>query len=340
MPLSGQIWPVHFPPFPDEALTSWFSRLALYHFQAPSTFFMYHMPYRSDSWKQDLDVVCSEDILRVFSRKCSQSSDMLRKHTLHYWRDQFDPYDGTSTALPRWITPAFIRRNTAHHHGCKICILCFRQRPYFKLNTRFLFNIACPIHGILLTEKCVQCNYPISSHRVFPPLFQIGQIDALAFCHHCGSDLRLDTPKSASQEEIEMVKFCLRSVTKGYCTVGGATLQFSHLFFEGFRLVCRGLLKPRQQELMNFCNSSFDPKPFYRLRQFEIEFLGIEDAQRILVAAMWLLKDWPVRFLAINRTFSLSYSDWIMPRDIVPYWFGSVAKEHLRKANITTRCRE
>lgn len=300
---------------------------------------MYNMPLRSDSWKQDLDVACSEDILRQLSQKCSQPYDKLIQHTFNYWRSRFDPYDGVSTALPRWITPTLIRRNTVHHHGCKLCILCLRQRPYLKLDTRLLFNIACPIHKVLLTEKCGRCNYPISSHRVFPPLFQVGQVDALAFCHNCGNDFRLEKSRIASKDEINLVRFCLDSLYKGHCRVGNVSLQYSHLFFEGFRLICRSLLRPRQREVMNHFAPKFDPSTHYSLRNQEIEFLALDDARQVLVAAMRLLDDWPIGFLQLNRKYGLSHSDWIMPRDIVPYWFGSVAKEHLRKANITAKRR-
>ena len=334
MPMSGNIWPVHFPPYQDEAFTSWFSRLSLYHFQVPSTFFKYNIPYRVDSWKQDLDVVCPDVILTEISRKCSQQKSSLYKHTFHCWRDRFDPYDGSSTALPRWITPTFIRRKTTHHHGWRMCIMCMRHKPYLKLFSRFHFTLACVEHRVVLIDKCSYCNYPVSSHKIFEPLFRDGVSDGLAFCHYCGHDFRLDKPAIASEAEIDLTSFCTQTVVKGHCEIGINSLQYSHLFFEGFRLVCKALLRPRLRELLDARIPEFDPSVFYQYHQHEIEFLSIEDARRILVLGKWLLEEWPSRFLDISTDLKLCYSDWILPRDIFPYWFGSVTNKHLRRGRI------
>lgn len=320
-------------------MTSWFSRLALYHFQVPSTFFKYHIPCRADSWKQDLDVMCPEIILREIGKKCSQSEIDLYRHTLSYWRNSFDPYDGKSTALPRWVMPSYIRRNTSHHHGWRICILCMRDEPCLKLFSRLLFSVACIKHKVLLIDTCKNCEAPISSHRVFPPFFYDGVYDALAFCHKCGFDFRTQTPCIAAQSEIDMVKFCESAIIDGTCKTGNISFSYSHLFFEGFRLICKGLMRPKQREILKNSLFEFNLDLPAALQQHEVEFLSIQDACQILVAGRWLLDDWPYRFVEESLQLGLGYSDWILPRDVVPYWFGDVVKKHLRKGNITAKPR-
>lgn len=69
----------------------------------------------------------------------------------------------------------------------------------------------------------------------------------------------------------------------------------------------------------------------------EVEFISVKALRVLLSKSHYLLCDWPVRFLEFNRRNNLMYSTWIMPRDVVPYWFSVVAKSHLRASNLSFR---
>lgn len=340
MGLSGNVWPVHFPPFKDEALTSWLCRLAIYHHQVPFTFFQRTMPQRVDGWKQDLDVRCPEDIMVVVARKCCPLYTDIAAHTLSHWRNRFDPYAGTSSALPRWIVPACIRRDTVHHRGWRVCVMCLREYPYLKLFSRLLFYGVCIKHRLRVYDRCFRCSAAISSHRVHPDQFVDYSKDALAHCFRCGFDLRKAPMIAAEKDEIDLVGYCMTAMIKGYNQLGAETMQYSHLYFQGLRLVAKGLLRPRAKGLLTevFCQNgrSIDTESE---KHYEIEFLPVDAALSLLIASKWLLDDWPERFLVYNVRHGINYSDWVWPRDVAPYWFDSVVKVHRRKGNITSRIR-
>lgn len=336
MNLSGDVWPIHFPPFPGESFTSWFSRLAIYQFQVPSTFMLRTIPHRADAWKQDLDVKCPSDVLSIVEKRCCQP--LIRRHLLQHWLPNFSPYDGTSTALPRWVAPAYIRRKSAHHYGVRYCPACMRERPYHRLFFRLLFISTCPRHGLPLLDRCHACQSPVSTRKIYEPLLKDCPSDALCYCFSCGFDYRFSPRTCATDSERNSVKFSYSAVTKGYCHIGGLQLQYSHLYFQGLRLIASALLRPRLSPYLEELNFPNLPGLGIVLReQEELEFLPVDQIRPLIALSHTLIEDWPDRFLAVNRRYGLRYSDWILPRSPHPYWFSSVAKRHIRKANLTSR---
>lgn len=335
--LSGDVWPVHFPPYSDESLTSWFSRLAIYQFQLPWTLLLRAAPHRVDAWKQDLDVICPEDLMRIIGGKCALSSQTLLRHTLTYWRSRFDPYSGASSALPRWVSPAYVRRISRHHYGMRVCPACMREKAYHRLFFRLAFVFGCSKHSSSLIDRCGECLAPISTHRIFPGLIKDCPGDALAYCYRCGADYRSASVSAIGSQSDGALVFNLQALKKGFCRPFGTVMHYSHLYFQGLRLVAKGLLRPRLAELCNDnpFNMSLTGELFGTLRKHgEIEFLPTGSAHQVLTLAHLILQSWPDQFLEICGRYGLSYSDWIQPRDVAPYWLSSIAKVHLRRAPV------
>lgn len=327
MSLSGKVWPVHFPPENDEALSSWFTRLAVVHFQVPSTFFSKTVPHRRDSWKQDIDVVCPMDVLVALSDRCCQSELTLSTCTLGYWRKHFDPYDGKSTALPRWVSPAYIRKNSLHYRGWKICPLCVSANPYYKLFWRLAFYFSCPIHRRVLIDSCQRCQFPITTHRINKIFHETFPTDGLAYCSNCGFDLRQSKTKIASEFEIEFVSHCIGAVRDGYVSSGHSPGQYAHLYFQGIRLIAKAVARKRlrlfTKSFGHIKKSDFDLEMAIH---DEIEFLPVNQIRHLLIISYWLTQDWPNRFLDIHLKYNLIQSDWIRPRDVVPFWILEVVR--------------
>lgn len=335
---SQQAWPVHFPPFPGELLTSWLSRLGCYYFLVPSTFCQRTAPQFVDTWKQDLDVVARNNFLKVVGQKCSQAPEKLVRHTFEHWRGRFDPYYGDSTALPRWVSPALIRRRSDHHYGVKFCPICLVQKPYHHLFRRLTFVFACLKHNCALIDRCTACGEAVTTHRVYLPLMEHSPKDILCFCASCGSDYRKSTPASLTRNEL-VVSAAIYSLLKtGHGRIANQEFQYSHLYFQGLRLVATALTRGILLEYLTV--TSGIKKELVSIKKHdEIEFFPAAIARPLLTAAAMLLEEWPVNFLTLNEKLNLNYSSWIAPRDVVPYWFMSVAKDKLRKANLTSRGR-
>lgn len=325
MSLSGDVWPIHFSPEDGESLSSWFARLSVFHFQVPSTFFSKTVLHRRDAWKQDIDVTCPPDVITALGNRCCQRETTLLKSTLGYWRKNFDPYDGQSTALPRWISPTLIRRNSIHHRGCKICPLCLKSNAYYRLFWRFSFYFVCPIHKVCLIDSCQQCNMPITSHKIHKSFRETFPLDSLAYCHNCQFNYCSSRIQWANPYEIRLVNKCIKAVLEGHTSFGNLHGQYSHLYFQGLRLIAKGMLNRKLKSFVENFKSSDDCSAEVNLsRRDEIEFIPVNQFRRILVASYWVSEEWPYRFLKLNDQFHLNHSDWMKPRDVIPFWIRSV----------------
>lgn len=327
MSLSGSVWPVHFPPEKDEALSSWFTRLAIFHYQVPSTFFDKTVSHRRYAWKQDIDVSCSVDVIAALGKRCCQSEQVLIACTLADWRMHFDPYDGQSTALPRWVSPSYIRRNSPHHRGWTICPVCLSQNTYFKLFWRLTFYFACPLHKVVLIDECEKCRCPISTHKINKVFHETFPLDSLAYCHNCGFDLRKSKTIEASDFELDFINKCIAAVLDGYTDCGNIKGQYSHLYFQGIRLIAKAASRKKLRSLLDDLNLIKGSPPVFEFSVHdEIEFSPINQIRHLLVFSYWLTQDWPNRILYVTKIYNLFHYDWIKPRDVVPFWIIDVIR--------------
>lgn len=329
MTLSGKVWPVHSPPKPGESLTSWQTRISVMHMQYPSTFFLRTIPSHFDSWKQDLDVRCPEHIIQAIADRNCQSIDTVGHLTMAPLMERFCPTIGQSSALPRWISPAFIRRKTKHHYGLRVCRECLKEFPYYRLYWRFMFFFACPIHHALMVEECPECQSSISSHKIYTHANENLPLDALAFCHRCGYDFRDGASIAVDESDANFVAQCCSAIDNGHIQWQGIGWNYSHLFFQGVRLIAKGLLSHNMRPYL--LQGMTDPvlTAFSVARSHdEIEFFPVELLRHIFNCVHCLLENWPARFLDECANQNSMYSDWISPRDVVPYWIYSVLKLH------------
>jgi hypothetical protein len=320
--LSGKVWPIHLPPEEGECLTSWIARSAVYHFAVPSTFFAKTVPSKPDAWKQDLDIKCHPEILRAVSEKCCQNISVIESLTISSLIQNIYIPSEKSTALPRWVGPMRIRRSTTHHYGLRACIVCLRENAFYKLQWRFSYFIACPVHNIKMIDECQYCNASLTTHSISKLHFDESPLDALAYCDCCGFDLRNSVTTAAKKRETEIVYFLLMTAEKGYVEINNS-VAYSHLYFQGLRLIIRGILRLLDRTDIRFkINKSLYEIP----ENFEIEFLRVGEMSNILDVSMKLMEDWPESFITFSRVNSLYYQDWIRPRDVSPYWFYHVVR--------------
>lgn len=228
----------------------------------------------------------------------------------------------TSTALPRWVGPMRIRRATAHHYGLRACVLCLRESAFYKSQWRLSFLIACPAHSIRMIDECQYCKASLTTHSIFNIHFDESPLDALAYCDCCGFDLRNSAITAATKREVEISSFLLRTVGKGYTEINNSVV-YSHLYFQGLRLLIRGILK-----LLGRTDSvlKINKLPHEIPENFEIEFLRVGEMSDILDISVQFIQDWPDSFITFSRVNSLYYQDWIRPRDVSPYWFYDVVR--------------
>jgi len=319
--LSGTVWPIHFLPFHGESLSSWMSRLAIHHCSVPSTFFAKTVPGAPDAWKQDLDVRSNRSIIEAISLRCCLSPLGVERCTIFSEINKVYIPSSRTTALPRWVSPARIRRQTKHHYGQKFCVVCITENSYYRYKWRYCFYVVCPEHHVQMLDSCQACGGSVSTHKIYASFFETFPLDALAYCDLCGFDLRRSGYETASIDDVEFVESILRIMRQGYAHIGKKETIYSHHYFQGLRLIARGIMK---KECMVRESSCTDIPVLSR--HAEIEFIRVSEIKDVMLLAQELLYEWPNNFVTFSRNNGLYYQDWIRPRDVAPHWFLKVAK--------------
>lgn len=167
-------WPLHPRPYPDEALSSWISRLACLYDMEPEELLKYELglviSYK-DLYTLDLDP--STHVFHALSECAGVTFDCVRSLTAQSYLplliDTFDTTFGSdyitqfeilpvpNTAQTRqgrfrkgW-TPWFNSKRFATMYGCKAC-LTETSDPYFRLYWRFPWVTCCPTHRLVLRK--------------------------------------------------------------------------------------------------------------------------------------------------------------------------------------------
>ena len=163
-------WPLHPPPYPDEALTSWLSRLAAIYGRDPIDFLGYEFNYLTDREQFEfLDLKPPDSLLEGLSERTGVEISQVRSLTAQsytplliesltplpeYYADyvyQFNLLFSKSKPMKQkvkdWV-PWFNRKRFLTIKGCKACIN--EDIPYLRLYWRFPWMMSCPKHGILL----------------------------------------------------------------------------------------------------------------------------------------------------------------------------------------------
>ena len=175
-----------------------------------------------------------------------------------------------------------------------------------------------------MLDSCESCGASISSHRISVEFFEEFPIDALAYCDVCGFDLRLSKYEFATDPEIDLMERLVNLVDQGFTTLKNNQFLYSHLYFQGLRLLLRGILKlDEKTSWVSLGEKIYLPK---LPNHFEIEFLRVSEIRSAMLVAQRLLEDWPERFISFSEDNGLFYQNWVRPRDLVPYWFYVVAR--------------
>lgn len=180
--LSGELWPLHLKPLPDELLSSWLARLSRAHGLLLHTFCDIAWP-RKAIWNRDVDKLADKEIVRLLAQKTGTSYERAFATTLAafegYLYEKHNPYGSTP-----WLMPLGIYHRLRKRRGLQYCPACLTEDPdpYFRRHWRLAFVTVCVKHGLELLDCCVRCRSPVNFHRV--------KADApLSQCYRCKKDL-------------------------------------------------------------------------------------------------------------------------------------------------------
>lgn len=328
--LTGQLWPVHPHPLPDELLSSWMLRLARGNNLKLQTFSRLVFGRSANIWTRDIDVSASDHILKALCECTGATQQEAYDSTLRAYAGTFVE-KVCSNRQSRWILPWGIYHRKRRRCGLQFCPLCLQtdSDPYFRRSWRLAFFTECPIHHVILWDCCPNCHEPVTIHRGEMGRRRLIQAESIRECSSCGFDLAwapkirhpwLDWTTCVNQGSLMMFHWLPKP------PVISAAKTSADLFL-GWHLLANLTISHRVvgSRLAPSLYSIFpDLAEVRRRKSRTIEQLPTKERMIALEAALWLMLDWPQRFAMQLKDARLT-KRWIW--HATPSWPAWVANE-------------
>jgi len=329
--------PVHPQPLPDELLTHWFLRLAHSNQLKVQTFADYTFGRYSSFWARDQDKLASPAVISKLAELTGLGAEKIRSLTLatyegNLYRDH-NPFGNT-----RWILPLGVYHRTRRLYGIQYCPLCLAEDPvpYFRRRWRLAFSTICDKHGTMMHDRCYRCGAPVAYFRSDLGHRKRHNFGPSTTCDQCGADLvrapAYDAPGPDGQTLL-MLRSLALGADIGWWWVDSKLLGYAHLFFDvlhhlavrmtygaGLRLLSE---VERQTGRVVVCGRKPD--------RGMLEVRPLMQRHDLVLAALWLLQEWPTRFVETCRQARL-WQSWLLCGRQFPWWFEQAVKSSLDQA--------
>lgn len=339
--LSGNLWPAHPKPLPDELLSSWLVRLARANRLPLHTFCHLEWPGKA-IWNRDIDKSADADLLIGLAARTATPFHRVSETTLkdHVGRlhERFNPCGN----IP-WVMPVGVYHRVRKNRGLQYCPSCLHDAdvPYFRRQWRLAFHVICPRHGAPLCAECPICSAPVLFHRV-------RSFDApLSICGGCGFDLRQVEPETWPGSETiiqrarELQSQLDKAQVEGWIQISSGSVIPSIAFFAGVRalLVHAGTAR-RLPRLRGALRAELGlPVEVDTGQAHHRWFEQLDGRQRIeaMACVRWLLEGWPERLWEVARRSGVRASDLLRDFERPPFWYEQAAREGLGVAATSAR---
>lgn len=294
---------------------------------------------QSSFWARDQDKLASPAVISRLAKMTGKPPGELLALTLA-------PLEGilyqhhNPNGNTRWIMPLGVYHRTRRRYGLQFCPLCLATdaEPYFRRSWRLAFNTVCERHGVLMHDRCHRCGAPVIFFRRELGHRDEHRFDPAARCHVCGGDLsRAPAWDSFTGDVHALIQ--LRSLVTfydmGWTFCGNETYQYGHLFMDVLHRMCNFLTSTKGKKLLTVAaGESGLASMGVTGNGRDFESRPLIERHYLLLAALWLLMDWPGQFVQACRqaktTQSRLLSDWGPP-----YWFASEVRERLDRSGYT-----
>lgn len=333
--LSGKILPIHFPPAPDELLSSWYVRLAHANMLKAETFSTVLWGRQHQIWNRDIDRLSPEWLVRILAARTGTSFNVA-------WSTTLKSYEGTiftelhPTGISTWILPVQMYHRKHKWPGLQFCPKCLKEdeEPYFRKRWRLALYTACSHHGVLLCNHCPSCGEPVMFHR--RELGKTAELDVqpLSLCFRCDYDLRsANAEKPAPYEESAAN---LAVLTSEWLENAVILLTLDASFYTILHQACKLILSERwENNLLNFISSQVSVK-FQILgsagdmgapKRAFFEHYSVTERHDILHYAYWILADPAARLNEALKYKALRFNRLYRDLHLLPDWYRKVLFE-------------
>lgn len=287
------------PLLPDEILSSWLTRAALFQGCDPLVLTGTLWPgWRA--WTRDLDRGLDNARLQVLASVSGLDPAVL--HTASLRPILATVISGSPDGLAIWPWVLTLgSRNRKRLGGLQYCPTCLAEdkKPYFRLQWRLAWHTCCEFHGIRLLDKCSQCGAPIEPHR-------LSATDGdIAVCATCKCDLRNTTALNPSKDALEFQRDADQTAKHRQGMYGRENLSSSEWFdlCRYFLTLLRKAASGRYERLLTMLNmlsvniETLTPP----VTGLAFELLPVSERSMLLERVCWLIKAGPDRYLNAGR---------------------------------------
>lgn len=311
------LWPGRPAVLPGESFSSWFARTAAANGLSPVKLYGVAMPgaYR---YTRDLDRYIEPHLLDSLAERTGVPKQRLLGGTLARWGGKiFDVDDGLGKL--QWL-PVAGGDDGQRSFGQQVCPICLREdaQPYLRATWRLAFVTTCDRHRQQLIDRCPECGEAIQVLRA--------GLSGAVRCWKCQADLgQAHTDAAQDDAEIRRQNRLLDIASAGWTELGHYGPVYSFVYFRilavAFRLLATGRHAAPLRAWCEIFQPSADGAPTVpRIRQ--IELLNARSRRELIRMAVFLLEDWPVRFIEACQCVGLSSRDLLKAGRTRPYPFA------------------
>lgn len=340
--LTGRRLPAHPHPLPDELLTHWFMRLAHANGFKAQALADYAFGYPSSFWARDQDRQPSPGVVERLSELTGFDREEIESLTLIGPNGIHRP-DVTVSGFVAWVLPLGIYHRTRRRFGTQFCPLCLFEdvEPYFRRRWRLALATMCDRHGVMLHDRCPACRSPVIWFRNELGHQQELTVGQSAKCWKCGFNLQRAPafgPTAIDGQSIMALRSLVVFYDLGWWFVGDRNLPYAHLYFDVLRHLVAWLPDKRGRGLLARVAAFVGwPAEYPRAQSFETR--PVEERHRLLAIAVWLLQEWPKRFVEVAKEVGLSQA-YILRGVPLPFWFESEVRASLGAGSVAPSAEE
>ncbi|PPU93324.1 TniQ family protein [Xanthomonas oryzae pv. oryzae] len=320
MPLSGDLWPAHPKPLPDELLSSWIARIACANGLKLQTFCDRVFGKEHQLWNRDIDRLAPPWLLALLARHTGTPIRTVRRTTLNIYRGWLFRERHSAGQL-RWILPAGIYHRTRRRFGVQYCPQCLAddEEPYFRTRWRVAALTFCAGHRLRLHDRCPACAAPIVYHRRELGRPNVTEPGLLCLCHACNFDLR----KAERVGFLPYEASIGTELTEIAAHVAGRTTDLSIGHMDVLHQLCKVMVSLRKSAQLGAFTAHAIGAPDLavpRGRQ-AFESRPIQERDHIIQLATWLLAAPQVRLDEAWRAKAVRYSDLVRDFPEASQWY-------------------
>lgn len=330
MDLSGELWPAHPKPLPDELLSSWLMRTAHANGLRLQTFCNLIFGGRRQVWNRDIDRLGPTWLISTMAACTGTPWTIAYGTTLRTFEGVlFRRFRAAGTL--QWIQTLLMYHRKRQGYGLQVCPRCLREgeQPYYRRIWRVSFNTVCPLHQRMLLDRCPACGAGIAFHRTDIGRDQLHDMPRLMLaCHRCGLNLsNVDAPALHGYDHSSLeghVRLC-RTLQLGE-QLDQARLDVMHHL--------SGLMQSSTErlKLQAYAAGKLGAMTLPRsLKRLSIESRTLDERHHYMLLIGWLMEDLEARLKQARDAKVLRYLHLERDFESPPRWYREITTRFERR---------